>query len=426
MSNCEENKMKNTEKNNYENSINILASQGKFRISLGLERISQILNLLGNPQDKIKIIHVAGTNGKGSVCASVESILREAGYRTGLYTSPHLIEYTERIKINGEDISKEDFAELFDEIFQICEKNNIQSTEFEILTAMAFAWFEKKCVDFAIIETGLGGRFDATNVIKKPVCSIITAIDLDHVDRLGTTIDEIAFEKAGIIKENSTVIALETNKGSGIINKVSKEKNSKLFTVKDEYSLKEDFSYSNGFNAYDLALKGDFQSQNLALILELMRYLNSKNFKITDISIEKGLKSVKWPARFEYHKEKNLIIDGAHNLQAAIALRKALDTYFKDKKVVWLYSSITTKDYKNIIDTLFKPEDTVIFTEFDSQSSIKTSDLPEKINTKSLYTFTNVADAVEALQKHSTSDHIRVIAGSFYMIGEAYRYLDKL
>lgn len=418
--------MKNLEQNNYQKSINILSSQGKFRISLGLERISQILDLFDNPQDKIKTIHVAGTNGKGSVCASVESILRNAGYKTGLYTSPHLIEYTERIKINGEDISKNDFAELFDEIFEICEQNNIQSTEFEILTAMAFLWFKKQEVDIAIIETGLGGQFDATNTIKKPLCSVITAIDLDHVDRLGDTIDKIAFEKAGIIKENSRVIVLETNKGLNVIKKVATEKNAEISVVKDEYTLGKDLKFSNGVTSFDLALKGEFQSHNLALILEIIRYLKQKSFKITDDSIQNGLKSVRWPARFEYHKDKKLIIDGAHNIQAAISLRKALDTYFKGKKVVWLYSSINTKDYKNIIKTLFNPQDIVIFTEFNSASSIKTGDFPKDINVKSLHINNNMAEAIDIFKKYNDDKYIRVIAGSFYMIGEAYSFLDEL
>ena len=186
--------------NNYNKAIDLLTSQGKFYINLGLDRISAVLELLGNPQDKLKCIHVAGTNGKGSVCAIISAVLSKAGMKTGLYTSPHIFEYTERIQINGFDISKEDFTKYIFEICEIADKNNIHLTEFEILTAVMFKYFADNDVDVVVLETGLGGRFDATNVIKSNLCSIITHIDLDHTERLGNTKSKIAFEKAGIIK----------------------------------------------------------------------------------------------------------------------------------------------------------------------------------------------------------------------------------
>ena len=194
---------------NYDNAVKLLTSQGKFYINLGLERISQVLHLLGNPQDKLKCIHVAGTNGKGSVCAIISTILTDAGIKTGLYTSPHIFNYTERIKINGIDISKEDFANYVFNICDVADKNNIHLTEFEILTAVMFKYFADNNVEVVVLETGLGGRFDATNVIKSNLCSIITHIDLDHTERLGNTKSKIAFEKAGIIKPNSPVFTSE-------------------------------------------------------------------------------------------------------------------------------------------------------------------------------------------------------------------------
>ena len=169
----------------YIDTINLLTSQGKFYINLGLDRISKILDLLGNPQDKLKIIHVAGTNGKGSACTIIAAILVKSGMKTGLYTSPHIYEYTERIKINGYDIKKDDFTRYIFEICKIADENNIHLTEFEILTAVMFKYFADNNVDIAVVETGLGGRFDATNVIKKNLCSIITHIDLDHTEILG-------------------------------------------------------------------------------------------------------------------------------------------------------------------------------------------------------------------------------------------------
>ena len=176
----------------YNEAIEKLTSSRMFYIDLSLDRIKSVLENLGNPQDSLKCIHVAGTNGKGSTCAMLDSILREAGYKVGLYTSPHIFEYTERIKINGQEISQEDFASLFAEVSDL----GVKLTEFEILTVIMFLYFQRNDVEVVVLETGMGGRFDATNVIKENLCSIITQIDLDHTDRLGKTRDEIAFEKA--------------------------------------------------------------------------------------------------------------------------------------------------------------------------------------------------------------------------------------
>ena len=209
----------------YEETLKDITSQKKFHINLGLERISEILGLLNNPQDNIKCIQVAGTNGKGSVCSMLSSVLTEAGYKAGLYTSPHIFDYTERIKINGTDISKDEFSQYYSQITELADKNEIQLTEFEILTAIMFKYFSDKKTDIAVVETGLGGRFDATNVLKTNLCSIITHIDLDHTDRLGDTKDKIAFEKAGIIKPNSFVI---TSEGYEAIKDKADEVNSSL------------------------------------------------------------------------------------------------------------------------------------------------------------------------------------------------------
>lgn len=195
--------------NTYYDAVNLLTSVGKFHVSLGLERISKILDLLGNPQDKLDCIHVAGTNGKGSVCAILASILNCAGKKVGLYTSPHIFKYNERIQISGKCITDEDFAKYVFELSNLADKNNIDLTEFEILTAVMFKYFADNCVDVVVLETGLGGRFDATNVIKKNLCSVITHIDYDHTERLGNTLDKIAYEKAGIIKAGCPCIVME-------------------------------------------------------------------------------------------------------------------------------------------------------------------------------------------------------------------------
>ena len=197
-------------KQTYNEAVNLLTSAGKFRISLGLDRMEKLLELIGNPQDKLDYIHVAGTNGKGSVCSILSSVLTESGKKVGLYTSPHIFKYTERIQINGAVITDEDFARYVFEISELADKNNIDLTEFEILTAVMFKYFADEKVDVVVLETGLGGRFDATNVIKRNLCSVITHIDFDHTDRLGDTLEKIAFEKAGIIKPNCPCISFES------------------------------------------------------------------------------------------------------------------------------------------------------------------------------------------------------------------------
>ena len=398
---------------NYTKSKELLTSQSKFYINLGLDRIRTLLNLIGNPQDKIKVIHIAGTNGKGSVSAILAEILKSAGYRTGLYTSPHLVEYTERIKINNNDISQEDFAFYTSEICTLAEKNNIDLTEFEILTAVCFKYFYDNKVDYAVMETGLGGRFDAVNVIKKSELSIITSISLDHTDRLGSTIEQIAFEKAGIIKDNSVVIINENNLGLEVIKKITEEKHSKLVIDKDI-----PIQYENGCNtvvmdgkSYPFSLLGLYQQKNLPLAVKGAQLLN-----IPENEIFNALKNVKWGARFEYIKEKNLIIDGAHNPDGALELKKNLDFYFKDKKKIFLYSSLNTKDYLTYAQNLFKEEDEIYFYEFYHKNALS---YKEFILNNSWLKKVKVFDRND-LKAFLQKDCLKVVTGSLYMIGELY------
>ena len=307
----------------YEETIEKLHSKGMFYIDLGLERIAAVLECFGNPQDNLKYIHVAGTNGKGSVCAILDSILREAGYKTGLYTSPHIYEYTERIKVSGVEISKEDFAGYFEKVYRKTQEIDTYLTEFEILTVIMFLYFADNNVDVVILETGMGGRFDATNVIKRNLCSIITHIDLDHTDRLGDTKEKISFEKAGIIKQNCPVI---TSEGYEAIKDKAEEADSMLILA-PMYAEKEYLE--------SLSLKGLHQAANLALALTAIDYVFPD---ITKEVILKALPKVKNPFRFEYFEDKNLIVDASHNPNGITALRENLDYYFPNQNVV-LYSA---------------------------------------------------------------------------------------
>ena len=380
----------------YENAIKTLTSQGKFYINLGLERISAILELLGNPQDSLKCFHIAGTNGKGSVCAILAAVLKEYGLTVGLYTSPHIFDYTERIKINGQDISKDDFAGYVTEICSLADKNNIHLTEFEILTATAFKYYADKKVDVVVLETGLGGRFDATNVIKKNLCAIITHIDLDHTERLGSTKDKIAFEKAGIIKENCPVV---TSEGYEAIKDAADEKNSLLlFTA----------PFADTTN---LSLKGIYQQENLALALAALKLVYPE---IPQSVVDEGLKKVQHPCRFQVLEDENLIIDGAHNPNGIAGLRESLDFYYPDKFRRFVFGCLKNKDYKKMIEILFQKGDEIYFYHFNNKNSCTF----EELQTACPYPakeFTSLNDLPSA------ENTMTIVCGSFYMLAEVLK-----
>ena len=405
--------------NLYENAVKELTSKGKFYISLGLERVSAVLELLGNPQENLKIIHVAGTNGKGSTSRMLSEVLKTAGYKVGLYTSPHLLKYTERVKIDNLDISDDEFSERAFEVMNLADSNSIHLTEFEILTVLAYKYFFDKRVDIAIIETGLGGRLDATNAISKNLFSIITSISIDHKDRLGDTIEKIAFEKAGIIKQNCPVIVSEGNKGYQIIKNQAESIKSMIFSPKVDVQLvfEDDTNFAIFNNKkYEFSLLGLWQKDNLELVLEAINILKDNySFVIDENCIEKALKSVNWPARLQYIKSKNVIIDGAHNEDAAIKLRDSLDFYFPDKQRTWIYGSLNTKEYEKIINALFRKEDEIYFCHFENKNSISFDEISKcteyKINS------VNICKA-ENILNYNNINHVTIIAGSFYMIGE--------
>lgn len=378
---------------NYENAVKLLTSKGKFYINLGLERISAILELLGNPQDSLKCIHVAGTNGKGSVCAIIASILNNAGIKTGLYTSPHIFHYTERIKINGKDISRDEFAEYIFNICLLAEKKHIHLTEFEILTAVMFKYFYDNRVDVVVLETGLGGRFDATNVIKSNLCSVITHIDFDHTERLGSSLSKIAFEKAGIIKENCPVI---TSEGYEVIRDKADECNSLLLMV----TPFEDTE--------NLSLKGVCQQENLSLALAAIRHVFPQ---ISEQTIQEGLRQVKHPCRFQYIKSKNMIIDASHNPNGAMALRQSLDFYFPDMNRRFVFGCLKNKNYKEMMQILFSKGDEIYFYHFNNQNSCTIDELQESCDYLS-HTFKSLN---ELPNKDNT---LTIICGSFYMLNE--------
>ncbi len=395
--------------NDYQDAVELLTSQGKFYINLGLERIGKILELLGNPQDNLQCIHVAGTNGKGSVCAIIASVLAQSGRKTGLYTSPHIFEYTERIQIYAArtscensvyentkekyDISEETFSKYIFEIVELAGKNRIHLTEFEILTAVMFKYFSDEKVDTVVLETGLGGRFDATNIIKRNLCSVITHIDLDHTERLGNTRDKIAYEKAGIIKPGCPVV---TSEGYEAIKDKADECGS-LLVMTAPYE-----------NISELSLRGSFQQENLSLALGAVGLVFPD---IPQDTIIKGLHNVQHPCRFQFFEDKMLLVDGAHNPNGAYALRKSLDMYFPDKKYRFVFGCLKTKDYPNMMKILFTRNDEIYFYHFNNPNSASF----EELQTECRFPAKNFISLDDF---EIQEDTITVICGSFYMLKE--------
>lgn len=374
---------------NYVDAIKLLTSQGKFRIGLGLDRVVEALKRFENPQEYLKCIQVAGTNGKGSVCEIISTILEEYGMKTGLYTSPHIFEYTERIKISKVPISKEDFAFYLDIVNE--KTKDIQLTEFEILTVIMFKYFADKKVDVVVLETGLGGRFDATNVIKSNLCAVITHIDYDHTERLGNTLSQIAYEKAGIIKPNSSVI---TSEGYEVIKNVADENNS-LFMLIAPFE-----------NTSNLSLKGLQQQQNLSLALATVRHLFPE---ITEKQIQEALLKVRNPFRFEYFENKNMIIDVAHNPNSIMALKNNLDFYYPNINKRFVFGCLKNKDYNSMINELFDAEDEIYFYHFDNPNSVPVKELQKACRYHSS----------EFCEKFDYRDgKLTVVCGSFYMLKE--------
>ncbi|MCC0634680.1 bifunctional folylpolyglutamate synthase/dihydrofolate synthase [Clostridioides sp. ES-S-0001-02] len=430
----------------YEEALEYISQTNKFGIRLGLENIGKLLELLGNPQETLNIIHVAGTNGKGSVCSFISNILRESGYKVGLYTSPYLETFTERIRVNGENIPQEDVARIIglikEKIEDMVSQGYAYPTEFEVVTAMAFYYYSEQKVDFVALEVGLGGRYDATNIITKSLVSVITSISLDHTGILGDTIEKIAYEKAGIIKENGIVLVYDqTDEAKDVIKSVCKEKNAKYIEVNfDDINIKKSNINSQIYDCnimgetyknLEIMLIGEHQINNSILAMSVLKYLKDikKLDNISEESIRKGLITTKWPGRIEKIKESPIfIIDGAHNEDGAKSLAKALDKHFKDKKLTLLIGMLEDKDIDGVLDILMPKFSKVVTTTPNNPRAINSDILKEKIlkYVSDVTSKHEIEDAVNYTLEISNKDDIIISAGSLYMIGTVRTLVKKL
>lgn len=333
----------------------------------GTDCEKELLSLLGNPQDKLQFIHVAGTNGKGSFCSMMSSVLQKQGYKVGLYTSPYIVVFNDRIRVNGLPIAEDDINDLFLRVRQKADTMKTPPSSFDFITAAAFLWFyETKC-DIVVLEVGLGGRYDSTNVIKNSLLSVITGIAFDHTEILGDTIEKIAWEKAGIIKENCPALyGGNDEKALAVIEKECEEKHSEL-TVKNPDLLKilsttldgTEFEFDG--KEYFIRLLGLYQPANAATVLEAIDVLRKHGFEISETAVKDGLSSAVWQARFEKIADEPVVLyDGGHNPQGVRAAVESVRAYFGNKKINLLVGILADKAHGEMAEELAKIADRVI------------------------------------------------------------------
>ena len=410
------------------NAESILQSYQHFGVHLGLERIKQLLQKLDNPHQKVPIIHIAGTNGKGSVCAYLSSVLTEAGYRVGRYTSPHLIDWTERICINQKPISPTELQQCLERVVAATENNTETPTQFEIITAAAWLYFAEQKTDIAVIETGLGGRLDATNVCETPLASVITSISLDHWQILGPTVADIAGEKAGILKAKCPAVIGELPESARIVvEKRIQELDCPATWVKPAIDLGQGFAeYQLNQNAvkikYQLPLLGKIQLMNSAMAIATLQTLQNQGWQISPTAIENGIAKTQWPGRLQQTtwKNRNILIDGAHNPAAAIALREYVDRLNdRPSPINWVIGILATKDCDDILKALLKKGDRLYLVPVPDPNSSSPAELAALAQSicPELTLCQAFPDLTTALDAAVTGDNLTILCGSLYLVG---------
>lgn len=403
-----------------------------------LDAMEYFMKKFNNPHHKTKFIHVAGTNGKGSVCEMINNILINAGYKVGKYISPHLIRYNERISINGNEITDEEMSKILQEIDKfIKEYNNthkIPVKEFEITTTLALVYFARKQCDFVVLETGLGGTYDCTNIAEGYI-SIITSIGFDHMDILGKTIEEITHNKAGIIKKNNDTIMCYQDKITEIIANKCKKENNTLHIIKKEDVIigkfTQDFQLLDykGYKNIKINLKGSVQIYNAAIAIECIDILKQKGYKISEEAIRKGLSTIIHKARFELlGKKPTIIFDGGHNEGAITNLINSIKMYYPKERKIYIISILKTKDYKTLIKLLSQDKEGVFI--FTSGNDFKKYvDKEELYNEAKKYLKGNLykKDLIDAIEfsKDMYKNDIIMIIGSFYVYNSVVKFLNK-
>lgn len=416
----------------------------------GLEKTKELLELCGHPEQSLRFVHIAGTNGKGSCAAMLAAVCKSAGLKTGLYTSPYIVRYNERIQVNGAEITDECLAELTEYLAGFVRTMEVPPSEFEFGTVLAFLYFLKQQCDIVILETGLGGKFDSTNVVQNPLLCLITALGFDHTAQLGTTMREIAQAKAGIIKSGAAVVFYgENEEGEAVIReccqtsgvpcilpdfeKIVPERTGTL-TMQSGMESEENcqqFSYGQ-WRHMVLALPGMYQQKNAALVLEAVEQLQRKGLPLSENAVREGLRTVRWQARLEVLKEKPLLLaDGSHNPQGMRATVESLRQYFPERKLQFIFGAMADKEIETMASLFLPLAKKVYVTAPVMPRAMKAEELlelcrrivPDAAETEFVLCPTT-KDALSAAAKEK-EDEVIAAVGSLYLAGEIKKELSK-
>lgn len=419
----------------YKEAMEYIANTSRFGMNFGLERVENMLSLLGNPEKNLKCIHIAGTNGKGSTTAMITSILKEEGYTVGMYTSPYLEEFEERIQINGINIPKEKLAKLVTEIkgvtTKVIENGFDNPTQFEIITVLMFLYFSREKVDYVVLEVGLGGRLDATNVIE-PLISVIGSISYDHMNILGDTIGQIAKEKCGIIKNSPVVSYPQVEEAMSVIEKTCKERNVELIKTSLDSIIDTKVNKENNTQIIELnlnnrsitvehSLLGQHQVKNTLVVLNVIDKFSEFVKPISDDVIKRGLLKTKWIGRMEVmRKEPLVVIDGAHNLDGIRSLKNSVETYFDYKNIILVLGILGDKEVEKMVDNISSIAKTVILTEPHNDRAKNIDEMGAYLENLNK-TYEKILDYNKAYKRAlelADKDDLILVCGSLYMIGD--------
>lgn len=423
---------------NYEKALMNLQATKRGDKDNSLKRIRSLMLELNSPEKNLKIIHIAGTNGKGSVSKTINDVLIKNEYKVGLFSSPYIYDFRERIQINNNLISKEDVIENYKEVLEaearIIKKGFTRITQFEVLTAMAFLYFFKNKVDIAIMEVGIGGLYDSTNIIEKPILSVITSIDYDHTEILGKTLKSIAKNKAGIMKGNTTISSNQRAEAKNTLIKAALESKSKLlFTKKEDvkfikikdYHQEIEFNFKDKMHKGKLNLLGTHQLENFNTALRALEELSKDGYKVTAKSIQEAIKALYWPGRMDIvSKDPFVLLDGAHNIRAAYKLKESLNLYFKDKDIILILGVLKTKNFKEISKILAKNTKLTISVTPEIYKGLDSKDLFDLMEDDVNKDFsTSYDDAIDKALKVYDKNSLIVVSGSLYILADIERKL---
>ena len=418
---------------NYKEALEFISQVTWLSCEPGLDRITKLLSALGDPQSELKFIHIAGTNGKGSTAAMLAAIFTASGYRTGLFTSPHIFRFNERIQVDGLMISDDEVAEITGYVKEKAEHITELATEFEVITAIGFEYFKRKRCDIVLLEVGLGGTLDCTNVIDPPEAAIITAIGLDHVSLLGDTLTQITKAKAGIIKPGSPVIVYGGEQEvKAVLEQTAAQKHAPFYEtdfsklVARSRNLDEQCFDFGEYENICLPLIGTYQLFNAAVALTAVDVLRDRGWKLDGENVKKGLKKTNWPSRFEIIKKNPIfIVDGAHNPHGILATAESLRKHFNNRKLVFLLGILVDKDAEDMLDVIVPLASEFVTLTPDSPRAISAEDLAEKIRNRGIKAkpCASIGEGVREAVRKAGKDGVVCSLGSLYLAGEIREYI---